>query len=871
MVKKLMAMLGALVVLSLVLSACATPTPETIIQTVEVVNEVEVPVEVEKEVEVIREVEVPVEVETETEAEPITRRGAWVDTVIMSEEPSADAAVRRLQTGDLDLYAYAVSDPSVADAIYAADELEYSTSYGSYNEITFNTHGPEFDDGRLNPFSVPKIREAMNWLVDRDYVVEEISGGMAVPRFTAINFAANDTALLADIISGIELTYAHNPDQAVEVITEEMEALGAEMVDGVWQYNGQPVDVIALIRVEDERLEIGDYVSNLLEDIGFTVTRDYKTSAEASTCWLREQPSVGCFGFYTGGWVSTAISRDAGGNFLFFYTPDGYTGVPLWDNYTPTEEFYALSRDLANNNFATMEERREMMAQALTLSLEDSARIWLKDDTGIAPQRKEIAVAADLSGSVYGAWLWGQTLRIEGQVGGSVNIGMPSLMTQPWNPVSGSNWVYDMMPIRAIGDMATVYDPYTGLMRPMRLESAEVFIEQGLPVGQALDWVTLEYVAENVVPDDAWVDWDPVEQVFITASDKFTETQTAKAKVVMTYPADFPGNVTWHDGSTFSLADMVFGAALYFDRAKEESAIFDPAAVGDFTSFMQAFKGWRIASENPVVIEYYTDAYGLDAENNVSNFRAMYPTTGGLYAQGQGAWHNMAIAWMAEADGELAFSDSKAGNLEVEYMSFIGGPSLEKLKAKLDLAEEEGFIPYEATLSQYMSANEAATRYANLQEFYRVRDHFYVGTGPFMLQDVFPVEGTLILQNNPNYPDYADRWSQFSEAPVPDVMVDGPGQVGIGDEAVYDVFIDLDEGVPYPVDDISMVKFLVFDATGELVYTGDAEAVEDGYWQAVVDAGITGDLEAGSNRLAVIAVSKNALVPVRQTINFVTQ
>ena len=102
-------------------------------------------------------------------------------------------------------------------------------------------------------------------------------------------------------------------------------------------------------------------------------------------------------------------------------------------------------------------------------------------------------------------------------------------------------------------------------------------------------------------------------------------------------------------------------------------------------------------------------------------------------------------------------------------------------------------------------------------------------------------------------------------------MVDGPGQVGIGDEAVYDVFIDLDEGVPYPVADISMVKYLVFDATGELVFTGDAEAIEDGYWQAVLDAGITGDLEAGSNRLAVIAVSKNALVPVRQTVNFVTQ
>ncbi|MGC9348007.1 MAG: ABC transporter substrate-binding protein, partial [Anaerolineae bacterium] len=298
---------------------------------------------------------------------------------------------------------------------------------------------------------------------------------------------------------------------------------------------------------------------------------------------------------------------------------------------------------------------------------------------------------------------------------------------------------------------------------------------------------------------------------------------------------------------------------------------FDPAAVGDFTAFKQAFKGWKIASTDPVVVEYYTDAYGLDAENNVSNFRAMYPTTDGMYDQGQGAWHNMAVAWLAESAGELAFSDSKAGELEVEYMSFIGGPSLEILKDNLDTAQEESFIPYEPTLSQYLADGEVEARYANLQEWYRVREHFYVGTGPFLLQDVFPVEGTLILANNPNYPDNADRWAGFAEPPIPAVELDGPGQVEIGEEAMYDVFVDLEEGVPYPADEISLAKFLVFDATGELAITGDATAVEDGYWQVTLTEDMTGKLEAGSNQLAVIVVSKNALVPVRRTLDFVTQ
>jgi peptide/nickel transport system substrate-binding protein len=242
-----------------------------------------------------------------------------------------------------------------------------------------------------------------------------------------------------------------------------------------------------------------------------------------------------------------------------------------------------------------------------------------------------------------------------------------------------------------------------------------------------------------------------------------------------------------------------------------------------------------------------------------------------MYDQGDGAWHNMTVGWLAEAAGELAWSDSKAEELEVEHMSYVGGPSLEILKAKLDEAQEANVIPYAPTLGQFITEEEAAARYANLQEFYRVRDHFYLGTGPFFLQAVFPVEGTLILQRNPDYPDPADRWAAFIEAPVPTVVLDGPGQVGIGEEATYDLFVDLDEGVPYPVDDISLGKFLVFDATGELVYVGDAEAVEDGYWQVVLTEDITSGLEAGSNKLTVIVVSKNALVPVRESVEFVTQ
>jgi peptide/nickel transport system substrate-binding protein len=850
--KRTLILFSVLIVGAMLLSACGDGAVETVV--------------VEKEGETIVET-VEVIVEVEPTPEPVTRTGAWVDTVIFVEEPSPDAAVTRILAGDIDLYAFSISEAPIAERIYASDELSYYISYGSFNDITFN---PVLilEDGSLNPFGDPQIREAMNMLVDRDYICQEITGGMAVPRYVDVQLASSDRARLADVIAEMELKYAYNPDKAEEIISGRMVELGAELVDGVWTYEGEPVEIVALIRIEDERLEIGDYVSNQLEDIGFTVTRDYKTSAEASTCWISSDPAGGCFNFYTGGWVSTSISRDEASNFASYYTPLGW-GIPLWQAYDPSDEFFAVAEALANSDFETYDERIDMLKEVIPLSMEDSVRIWLKDDAGIATQRADLSLASDLSGSTYGAALWPYTLKYDGMVGGSVTIGMPSMMTQAWNPVAGSNWVYDMMPIRGTETHAVIADPFTGLSRPQQLATAVVTAETGLPIGKTLDWVELEFVDEVVVPDDAWSDWDAENQVWITAAERFPEGATSKIKVTMTYRDDFPENTTWHDGSPFTIADMMFMMILNFDQPKEASPVYDEGTVPGFDSGMLAFKGFRWISTDPVVLEYYTDAYALDAEENVNQYRAWYPSEAGTsagYAQGTAAWHNMVPSWLAEANGEMAWSDDKAAALEVDQTNFLAGPTVEIQLAKLDEAIAGAIIPYEPTLGDYITAEEAVARYENLKTWVERTGTFWIGTGPFYIQKAFPVEGTLVLQRNPNFPDLADTWAGFDLAPVPEVLVDGAGEVAVGAEATFDVFVDF-QGEPYVNADLDMVTYLVFDATGALVMKGDADAVEDGYFTVTLD---TSDLTAGSNKLAVIAVSKNALVPVTETFEFVT-
>ncbi len=868
-----------LALVALLIAACDTASPEVVKEIVEKEVTKIVEKEVEKEVTTVVEKEVTTVVEVEKEVEklvvvergpmieapmdrPDPSTGAYPDTIVVFEEPSSEAAVTRMDTGEIDVYAFAVSNPEVFDSVVASPNLDYYRSFGSYNELTFNPSGPEFGEGKLNPFAVPAIREAMNWLIDREYIVQEIMGGMGAPRWFAFNNASNDYALLADVARKLEFEYAYDKEKAEEVIGAEMEALGATLVDGKWNYNGAPVDIIVLIRTEDERKEIGDYVASQLEDIGFTVTRDYKTSAEASPIWIQGEPSEGKFHIYTGGWITTAVPRNLADNFAFFYTDMGLS-FPLWQAYENDPAFYELADRLQQSDFSTLEERTAMLAEALEMSMKDSTRIWLADRASITPRRAEISVAADQYGAVSGAWLWPYTIRREGEIGGTINIAMPSILPEPWNPLNGSNWIYDMMLIRGTGEQAVMPDPFTGLSWPQRIERAEVVIKEGLPVGKTHDWVSLEFAPEITVPDDAWVDWDAEAQRFLTAAEVYTQTTTVNRMATVYYPEDMFDTVMWHDGSPLSVGDFIMGMILTFDRAKEASPYYDESVVPAYSSFMSAFRGVRIVSTDPLVIETYSDMYQLDAEMSVETW---WP----YYDQGEGAWHTLALGLMGEAKGDFAFSSDKAKANDTEWLGYVSGPAVASMASILDEVVNSFEIPYAPTLGEYVSDSEAASRYANLQSWYERFNHLWIGTGPLYLERAFPVEKSVVLKRNPYYPDLSDKWERFSEPAIAVVDVDGPARVTTGEAVTYDIYVTFNDE-PYAAADVAYVKFLVFDATGALVFVQEANMVEDGLWQAVLTEEMTAELAAGSNRLEAVVVSNLVALPSFDAISFVTE
>ncbi len=846
---RLMLVLGLLLVASMVLSACqpATETPTT-------------------EPPVTEPTEEPVATEEPTTPEEpagptTTRHGGWLDMVVVIEEPSADAAIKRLQAGEIDVYAYSVARADLLADVQADPNLTYSRSYGSYNEFTFNPVGPTFEaTGKLNPFSVAKIREAVNWLIDRDYIAQEITQGMAIPRFFCFAPTFADYAKYADLAAQWEAYYAHDFDKAKAIFDAEMTTLGATLVDGKWNFNGEPVEIIILIRNEDERLQMGNYFANLLEDLGFTATRVEKKSAELSPIWTCN-PNDGLWHVYTGGWVTTAVPRTEEDNFIDFYAPDGWPGNPLWDAYTNDPAYYEAALKLYYREYSTLEERRELFAQLIPGSLTESQRVWTSNRGSFTPYRSNVTVVSDLAGGMYTSVLWPFTLRRIGEEGGAMTLAMPSILTNPWNPPNGSNWAYDMSLVRATSDWGTIGDPWTGLAQPERVVSAEVTAKEGLPIGVTLDWVTLTTAPEIAVPADAWIDWDFENQVFKTVGEAYPDGLTAAVKSVATY-GDELFDTTWHDGSPFSIADIVMRLILIFERGNEASPYYDPAAGTSLKSFQATFKGFKIASENPLVIEAYTDNWQPDAENNVTSW---YPN----YAYGMGSWDMMTIGLLAEAAGETAFSQAKAATLEKDWMSYISGPTVAILKTYLDTALAENYIPFPNVLGAWITADDATTRWANLSDWYTRKGHFWIATGPYYLERAFPVEGMVVLKQNAEFIDLSDRWSVYGAPPIPVIDITAPAEVKIGSEATFDVMISF-EDKPYATADLLNVSFLVFGATGELAFSGAAEAVEDGMWKVVLPADQTATLTAGSTKLTLVVVSKLLSIPAFESVEFVT-
>lgn len=709
--------------------------------------------------------------------------GAWIDELIITQESSAAASILKMQEGRVHLYGHDLTDTDLFDTVADDVDLDYRMTLGGSRDFLFNTTGDPFFalSGDMNPFSVAEIREAMQYMIDRDHIAVEVLGGMGVPLYTQFAPGGAEEARYSTLIAQVVSDYGYAPATGQAIILTEMTALGATLTGGdlgaggTWQYDyGSGLENVVINQIIRTDLSpyppLGDYMADVLEeDCGFTVNRMYSTSPVAWGTYLLEE-SQELWHLYGGGWGMPSVFRTEVHSFAQFNTHLVMAGYPPWDNLAPLmsdpewEPMYDAIVDLRLTNYSTMEEREDLVEFVLPEVMRFANSIWSVAITSFIPFRAEIDMVLDSCGGVSA--LFAQTIHFKDGAGdpvygGILHMELPSILVQSMNPVAGSAMTYDIMTSRDVtGDFGVVPHPQTGLYMPQRIESAAVTIQTGLPVGiSSVDpgyWCTLDFEAEIVVPGTAWADWDADAQEWITATERLVYDEeyelTAKRKSTVVYPEDI-FELPMHDGSTLSIGDFVMAMIVDFDRGKPDSPIFDPAEEAGVAADLVNFKGVTIDSLDPLTITVYSDVYALDAEHSVSTYWPGY----GTYTE-FAPWHTVAVGMLAETANELAFSKSKADSLAVEWADYMKGPSLAVLADHLADAEAAVFIPYEATLGDYIEVAEATERYANLSAWYADKGHFWVSCGPFYLEAVYPLYKQIHLKAFFAYPDESDKW-----------------------------------------------------------------------------------------------------------------
>jgi len=330
-------------------------------------------------------------------------------------------------------------------------------------------------------------------------------------------------------------------------------------------------------------------------------------------------------------------------------------------------------------------------------------------------------------------------------------------------------------------DDALEYDIRDGLVWPHHIDRAEVTVVNTLPVLDVHSghegWLTLNRVEGPIsVPETAWADWDAGTQSWIEAG----TGKTALTKTVVYYP-EGTFNITLHDGSKMDEGDFLLHAVMLFDRGKEDSAIYDEGYAEELDAFLSHFKGVEFDFDEEgydLVVTTYDDLWLLDPEL-IAMGNTWYPSSFLSANLGLLVWHNLALAMLAEADGEMAFDRYKAMGMEKEWTNFVAGPCLDTLQGYLTRvldSEDElyGYIPYESVLGTYISEAEALTRYNNLQAWKTARGHFWVGNGPFYVYSVDTTNDICDLRRFDGYDDDGTRWF-FMMNPVP---TDPPAHTG---------------------------------------------------------------------------------------------
>lgn len=823
-------------------------------------------------------------------------QGGFVDQVIFFEQPSAATALGQVSQGN-QMQIYMFNLRNLADKIAALSDPNVWTvqTPGSVNDLWVNpvpylpnvnnTAGCAAPAGSppfscYNPFSNQTVRRSLNYLVDRNFIKNEIYGGYATPYVSPWPSKLPEYRREQAYMAGLDQNYSYNPTKAQADIAAALLAQPGMTRDtaGKFMYKGFPLKIDFVIRTEDIRLDIGNYVAGLLENAGFTVTRDYQPGAAAFAKVYNGPPNTGVWNIYTEGFGITALQAWQDDWIAGLYTH--WSGETVWDFYRAPPQLESEATKLLFGQYTSLADRQAKIRLCSKLALDDGVRVQMVAESAVFIYSGRISAA--VNDLVAGPWgLFTTRSARYGSPGGTLFVGQPLQWNSQWNPYRGFTWLYDATQYKALTDPGMYNRPDNGLTVAVR---ANPTVVTTWPTGPNL-----------TIPSDA--------KVFDAKTKAFVNVPTgATAISKVTYDFTFG---KWHDGTPISMDDVWYQIASYPRReggsigARAVNPYLDchcttgdPTAAGTvYTATPKNATAYSVGDIGKI------DARAASPGVNqwlglFKGARQISPTQMEIYAD-LGHVDSGTIALTMEGGGSASVNifpslpwqihETMVQTLLENTTRFDKSTALAANKVLVDVIKQATLTPMDNVLARFTTANErppglnsttaptipaanATARWAALNAWRASHNHYWDSQGPFYLDTVNVPVKQSIMKRFVDSPFPADKWDQFLAQNVPSVTVGSIPDVVPGLAADIAVQTTV-SGVP--TSNLA-VKYLLRNAgLNTIVTAGVPKATGTGTWNIGLDQNTTGRLVPGAHEMIVTVAVGELGVPVGVTKSFI--
>src|SRR5918992_248208 len=166
-------------------------------------------------------------------------KGPFIDQARFIHRVDENLALEEVKSGFLDTYFFPIPQEAANNAKNDPRLKVYDKTAGSLG--FFVNPAPAADPNVLNPFQFKEVRYALNYLIDRDFVINEILRGYGSPLIDPFGIYSPEYLNIIDIVESFGFRY--NPSLASSMISQAMIAAGATKSDGRGGFNCKPVSI----------------------------------------------------------------------------------------------------------------------------------------------------------------------------------------------------------------------------------------------------------------------------------------------------------------------------------------------------------------------------------------------------------------------------------------------------------------------------------------------------------------------------------------------------------------------------------------------------------------------------------------------------